>query len=408
MKAGPGGAAGKAPDAGSRPPGRRLVLKNPLDYIYNLYKRIDESGLTNWPLLAAALSYYSALAVVPILAICFALAKSMGLEEALYKTLSDNFGGQDAILNTLTEFAENLIRNFSGSLLVFSALAVIFWSVYGLLWQLEVNFSKIFGYLSNRTGLQRAADYLTIMMVIPFFLVAAGSVNIFLAGIDASKTVFLAKLEIRPFLSTLMVLFPVLIWWLILSWTYAYFSRGVIRWPERLIGGFITGLLFQVFQKSYLKVIISITSYNAIYGSFAVVPLFMVWLYISWIIVMLGGEITRRLADYFFSGQKLSTILRPMSWEEMKDACVDIMSRIVAAYDDPDDSKPTSLINLAKTLRLPIPHVGRAVNCLQNSGLILRVASPDEDGPAFLPAVSPANLSDELIRASLDKLAITS
>jgi membrane protein len=379
-------------------------LKNPIDYIYDVYKRIDESGLTNWPLLAAALSYYSALAVVPVLAICFAMAKSMGMEEALYRSLRDNFGGQDAILNTITGFAENLIRNFSGSLLVFSALAVIFWSVYGLLWQLEVNFSKIFGYLSNRTFLHRATDYLTIMMVIPFFLVAAGSVNIFIASLDASKLVFMAKLEIRPLHSSLMVIFPVLIWWFILSWLYAYFSRGIIRWPERLIGGFVTGLIFQLFQKFYLSIIISITSYNAIYGSFAVVPLFMVWLYLSWLIVIFGGEVTRRLADYFLSGLRLNAILLPMNWGELREASIRIMDQIVASYEDKDNPRPTSVLSLAKSLKMPIPHLGRAINCLQNAGLLTRIASPEENGPVFLPALAPSNLNRDMIAQALDRL----
>ncbi|MDR0354398.1 MAG: YihY/virulence factor BrkB family protein [Deltaproteobacteria bacterium] len=380
-------------------------MKNPVDYLLNLYKRLDASGLTNWPLLAAALSYYSALAVVPVLAICFALARSMGLEEALYRSLSENFGGQDAMLKTMTEFAENLIRNFSGSLLVFSALAVIFWSVHGLLWQLEVNFSRIFGYLSNRTALTRAGDYLTIMMVIPFFLIAAGTINIFLAGLDASRMVALAKLQIRPLHTTLMLIFPVLIWWLILMWTYAYFSRGVIRWPERLIGAFITALIFQVFQKFYLIVIIKITSYNAIYGSFAMVPLFMVWLYISWLIVIFGGELTRRLADYFLNGHKIFTVLTPLSWAELKGVSIDIMEQIIVNYDQREDPKPTSLISLTKILKLPMPHVGRAINCLQNAGLITRIASSDDDGPVFLPSLSPSNINDDVIRSAIDKLA---
>ncbi|MDR1677354.1 MAG: YihY/virulence factor BrkB family protein [Deltaproteobacteria bacterium] len=383
-------------------------MKNPIDYLYDLYKRIEESGLTNWPLLAAALSYYSALAVVPILAICFALAKSMGLEEALYRTLRDNFGGQDAILNTMTVFAENLIRNFSGSLLVFSALAVLFWSVYGILWQLEVNFSKIFGYLSNRTALRRATDYLTIMMVIPFFLIAAGSINIFIASLDASNIVFLSTLQIRPLHTTLMVVFPVLIWWFILSWTYSYFSRGLVRWPERLIGGFITGLVFQLFQKFYLSIIISITSYNAIYGSFAIVPLFMVWLYISWLIVIFGGEITRRLTDYFLSGLKISAILLPMSLGEMRELSIKIMEEIVATYEDKENPRPTSLLTLAKNLKSPLPHLGRAINCLQNAGLLTRIAAPDDPGPVFLPSMAPHSLTREVIHKALDSLTYNS
>ncbi|MDR3203551.1 MAG: YihY/virulence factor BrkB family protein [Deltaproteobacteria bacterium] len=381
-------------------------MKNPFDYVYFLYKRIDQSGLTNWPLLAAALSYYSALAVVPILAICFAIAKSLGLEEALYLSLKENFGGQEAILKLLMGFAENLIKNFSGSILVFSALAFIFWSVYGLLWQLEINFSRIFGYFSDRNAIRRATDYLTIMLIIPFFLLAAGSVNIFLASID-NQTFFarFPQFQVLPLHTTIMVLFPVLIWWFILSWTYAYFSRGLIGWRERLIGGFITGLIFQTFQKFYLKIIISITSYNAIYGSFAVVPLFMVWLYISWIIVIFGGEFTRRLADFFLSGLKVSAILIPITWLELKQLSVKVIEEISAAYQNPTEPKGTGLLTLAKRLKTPLPHLGKAVNCLQKSGLILRVAAPDnDDGPVFVPAIAPNNLDRDKISVTLEKI----
>jgi membrane protein len=381
-------------------------VKNPFDYLQDVYRRLEESGLTNWPLLAAALSYYSALAVVPILAICFALAKSMGMEEALWQALSENFGGQEAILTTITKFAENLIRNFSGSLLVFTALAFIFWSVHGLLWQLEVNFSKIFGYFSNRTALHRATDYLTIMMVIPFFLVSAGSINLFLASFDISGVLPFAALEIKPFHAITIIVFPVIIWSLVLTWTYAYFSRGVIRWPERLIGGFIAGLIFQIFQKFYLKIIISITSYNAIYGSFAVVPLFMVWLYISWLIVIFGGEFTRRLADYFLTGLRFSAILTPVSWGELKELCANIMEKVISAYEDPETPKPSSILTLARSLQKPLPHLGRAINFLQSAGLVTRVASTNSEdyGPCFLPGAPSACLTREKIFHALEKL----
>ncbi|MDR2405970.1 MAG: YihY/virulence factor BrkB family protein, partial [Deltaproteobacteria bacterium] len=286
-------------------------MKNPIDTIMDIYDRLDRSGVTNWPLLAAALSFYTALAVVPVLAICFALAKSLGLEAALNRALVENFAGQEAMLNTLTTFAENLIQNFSGSLLVFSALAFIFWSVYGLLWQLEINFSKIFGYLSDRQALHRAADYLTIMIVIPIVLIAAGSANLFIESLAFSNSKIGEVMRLKPVTSFVIAIFPVIVWWMVLTWTYSYFSRGIVRWKERIIGGLITGLVFQLFQKFYLKTIISITSYNAIYGSFAIVPFFMVWLYISWIIVIFGGEFTRRLTDYFLTKQPILSILNP-------------------------------------------------------------------------------------------------
>jgi membrane protein len=380
-------------------------VKNPFEWAYNFYAKLDKSGMTNWPLLAAALSFYTALAVVPILAICFAVARSLGLEDALSKALVENFAGQEAVLNLLQSFAENLIRNFSGSILVFTAMGFIFWSVYGLLWQLEINFSKIFGYLSDRQALHRATDYLTIMLVIPIFLIAAGSTNILIASAENSSARIFRILEIKPLTSGLITILPVLIWWLVLAWTYAYFSRGIARWKERLIGGFIAGLVFQLFQKFYLKTIIALTSYNAIYGSFAAIPLFMIWLYISWFIVICGGELTRRFTDFFLTRLPLTTILMPLTIFELKKLCLEVMKLIIANYVKETPPKILGLNQMAKMLNTPIPYMGRAINVLQNCNLLSRVASSDNgEGPEFLPSIAPENITDELIINKIESL----
>ncbi|MDR2339911.1 MAG: YihY/virulence factor BrkB family protein [Deltaproteobacteria bacterium] len=380
-------------------------MTNPIDKIVEIYNRLDRSGVTNWPLLAAALSFYTALAVVPVLAICFALAKTLGLEAALNRALVENFSGQEAMLNTLTEFAENLISNFSGSLLVFSALAFIFWSVYGLLWQLEINFSKIFGYLSDRQPLHRAADYLTIMLVIPIFLIAAGSSNIFIESIAFSNSKIALALKLKPLTSILIKVFPVIIWWMVLAWTYAYFSRGIVRWRERAIGGLATGLIFQLFQKFYLKTIISITSYNAVYGSFAIVPFFMVWLYISWIIVIFGGEFTRRLTDFFLTRQPILSILAPLDIADLKKLAVKVMALILESYKETGGARKMGLLTIASKLNEPTPYVGKTLNCLQKCGILTRIATAETDyGPTFLPSVDPELLTKESISQSLESL----
>ncbi|MDR1081204.1 MAG: YihY/virulence factor BrkB family protein [Deltaproteobacteria bacterium] len=381
-------------------------MKNPFNRIMELYDRLDRSGVTNWPLLAAALSFYTALAAVPILAICFAVARSLGLEEALNNALRDNFAGQEQVLSILTSFAENLIRNFSGSILVFTALGFIFWSVYGILWQLEVNFSKIFGYLSDRQAIHRATDYLTIMLVIPIFLVAAGSSNIFMTFLEgALPAKFQTIAAVQPLSSAAMKVLPFLIWWIVLTWTYAYFSRGIVRWKERLLGGFMAGLIFQLFQTFYIKVIIKVTSYNAIYGTFAAVPLFLIWLYVSWIIVIAGGEATRRFTDFFLTRLPFSRILEPLSFADMKSLAHRTMGLALARFREGPGSKPLGLNEMARLLGAPIPYTGRAVNCLMKCGLLTRVASPDsENGPEFLPSAAPDSITPELIDRKLGEL----
>jgi membrane protein len=381
-------------------------LRNPLSKALQIYDRLDRSGVTEWPLLAAALSYYSALAAVPVLAICFAVARSLGLEEALNSALKENFAGQEQVLTILTTFAENLIRNFSGSLLVFTALAFIFWSVYGILWQLEVNFSRIFGFLSDRQAIHRATDYLTIMLVIPIFLVAAGSSNIFVTGLEGRlATRFGNVLTLEPLATGAMKILPFLVWWLVLSWTYAYFSRGIVRWKERLLGGFLAGLAFQLFQGFYIKVIFAVTSYNAIYGTFAAVPLFLIWLYISWLIVIAGGEITRRLTDFFLTRLPLTRILEPMTFGELRDLALRAMALSLERFKEGPGARPLGLNEMARLLAAPVPYTGRAVNALMKCGLLTRVASPDSDnGPEFLPSAAPESLSPDIVAGKLDTL----
>ncbi|MDR1039725.1 MAG: YihY/virulence factor BrkB family protein [Deltaproteobacteria bacterium] len=379
---------------------------NPLTKIMDIYDRLDRSGVTNWPLLAAALSYYTALAAVPVLAICFAVARSLGLEEALNNALRDNFAGQEQVLSILSSFAENLIRNFSGSLLVFTALAFIFWSVYGILWQLEVNFSRIFGYLSDRQAIHRATDYLTIMLVIPIFLVAAGSSNLLVAGLEGALPQRIQTvMKLQPLVAVLMKILPFLVWWLVLTWTYAYFSRGIVRWKERLLGGFLAGLVFQLFQTFYLKAIFAVTSYNAIYGTFAAVPLFLIWLYISWLIVIAGGEATRRFTDFFLTGLPLTRILEPLSFSEMKSLALRTMELTLCRFKEGPGSKPLGLNEMARLLNAPVPYTGRAVNSLMRCGLLASIASPDSDnGPVFLPSADPDCLTPDVVVGKLEEL----
>jgi membrane protein len=243
------------------------------------------------------------------------------------------------------------------------------------------------------------------MFVIPIFLLAAGSSNIFITSAETSSSKLLTFLEFKPLTSGIITLLPVLIWWLVLSWTYSYFSRGIIRWKERLLGGFITGVIFQLFQKFYLKTIIALTSYNAIYGSFAAVPIFMIWLYISWLIVIFGGELTRRFADFFLIRLPITQTLTPLNIAELKNLCVRVMNLVVDTYKNEENKKNLSLNEMAKALKIPIPHMGRAINCLQKCGLLTRIAAPEsDDGPEFLPNIAPENFNDNLVIEKVESL----
>jgi hypothetical protein len=135
------------------------------------------------------------------------------------------------------------------------------------------------------------------------------------------------------------------------------------------------------------------------------VPLFLLWLYISWLIVIGGGELTRRLADYFTSGLKPFAILVPLSLKEAIALSQRVLEIIMANFENENRPSATSIIFLARELKKPIPFVGRSINALQNAGLLSRVASSETvDGPSFLPAKSPSCLTPEKVREALETL----
>ncbi len=381
------------------------------DRMVDMYNKLEQAGIIGWPVQATALSYYCILGVLPFLALCFALARTFGLEEILSKTVNGYFsslqGQEQAVLGPMKTIVEDLISNFfanySGSLMVFVALGVIFWSGYRILTLLEAVFGSIFGYHPPRRVIHRIMDYFTVMVIVPLVLVAGVTVNFYLTGLLSSRWDIPWSIDPSRFASVFVIISPYLMWWLLLSWAYAYFSRGLVRWRERLLGGFIAGLVFQMFQVFYLRIMFALTSYSAIYLSFAAIPLFMIWLYTGWVIVLGGGELTRRLSDFFATGRNLFSLVIPATWCNTLELTNQVMHELIKNYQAEPVGGPTSFRQLSRATGAPMPALGAVINRLLAVDLVVRISGPTVDeGPSFLPARSPGQLTDEYVREALE------
>ena len=386
-----------------------------IDRLSEIYDKLEQAGIIRWPMQAAALSYYCILGLVPFLALCFSVAKSFGLDEDLYKTIDNwadtTFSGfdeqyQDVVYQVMTmlkEFTENLIANFSGGVVAFVALGVIFWACYRILTLLESIFGNIFGYHPPRRPIHRIMDYFTVMVIVPLVLMAALTIKIYLAGL--STDTWRVPLGINPstFISFFIILSPYIILWMVLSWAYAYFSRGLIRWRERLLGAFITSLVVQVFLTFYLNIMFALSSYSAIYAGFAAVPLFLIAMYSSWLIVLGGGELTRRFYDLFICGRGFFRLVTPATWQNTVDLARKVMAEVVRNYQAELAGGATSFKQLSKATCAPLPVLGSVVNRLLVVHLLVRISGPTmEDGPSFLPARCPEQITDEFLVQSLE------
>lgn len=375
------------------------------------YDKLEQAGIVSWPVQGVALGYYCILGLVPFLALCFAIAKSFGLEAALLEAIERNFAtfqGQEEVLAWVKSFTDNFIstyfrgENYSAIVMVFVALGVIFWSAYRILSLMETVFGEIFGYHPSRRVIHRLLDYFTAMVIVPMVLVAGGAVNVILIGL--AKSDLTNPLGINPswILSYAVILSPYILWWMLLSWIYAYFSRGLIRWRERLLGGFVTGLVFQFFQSFYINIMLTLTDYSPIYASFAGIPLFMIWLYISWIIVLGGGELTRRLSDFLTAGLNFFYLVPPATWNNTLALSREVLNEICRKYQAEPMGSATSFRHLSRTTKAPMSRLGSVITRLMAAGLIVRMSGPGlEDGPSFLPARCPEQLTDEFVTQAL-------
>ncbi|MCD8352217.1 MAG: YihY/virulence factor BrkB family protein [Planctomycetaceae bacterium] len=373
--------------------------------LHGLVAVVQHLGLPRWSLQATALSYYSILGVVPFLALCFSIAKSFGLEEALSIALNDfftNFDGQEEILLRLRDFADNLIANYSGSIMAFSALLLIFWSGFHLLQLVESALGVVFGYRPDRRTTHRFLDYFAAMVLIPMVVVMTGAINVYLTGLANRNWSLPFGFDTSGLVTGLIVVSPYVMWWMVLTGAYIYFSRGLAARRECLLGGFLTSLAFQIFQGLYITIMLSISSYNAIYGSFAAIPLFMIWLYSSWLIVLGGGELTRRLSDWFTARIPLLQPLPTPTWRETVDLAQAVMAEVGRNFTAGPDGGATSFRELATATRAPMPRLGAVVTSLIAVELLVPVAAASGGHqPSFLPTRNPEGLSEAFV---LDKL----
>ncbi len=238
---------------------------------------------------AVALSFFTTMAFVPFLAVAFAISNYAGLGEYLRELIYDNFG-HDMIVDQILSFADNIIaasqQDFYG---IISSL-IFLWMVIWLLSRVEWSFNRIWKVDRNRILWKRVLAYILTMTASPFIIIVFLSVSLTIT--DGINTL---GLEI-PFLST----FSTFLIWLafyvfmviVLGVMYVLIPNARVRLLPALSAAAISSLAFTIVQYLYLETQMFVSRMNAVYGVFAAIPLFMVWLNIGWFIVLLGSELS--------------------------------------------------------------------------------------------------------------------
>jgi membrane protein len=229
---------------------------------------IDNNDL----LWASALTYTTALSIVPLLVLVFSILKGLGYTDQLEPVISGYVGSPD-ISNQLLGFVRNMNVGALGSV----GAAMLLVTDISLLGTIENALNHSWGVMKGRSYLRKFTDYLSITFVVPLLLVTALTLT---AGVTKSE----ALLKSLSFLASFALI------WAGYFVLFIFFPNTRVKWRPALIGAFITAILWTIAQWAYIHFQVGVSNYRAYYGALAAIPIFLVWIYFSWAIVLIGVE----------------------------------------------------------------------------------------------------------------------
>lgn len=249
---------------------------------------------------AAALTYITLIALVPLIAVMFSAAKGFGAGQKLQEAISGYIASMppnvQEYIQTMLQYVENTNFGMLGAI----GVALLFYTVVGTLGKVESSFNQIWGVKVERSFFRKFSDYVSVLLVVPILIMTATSINAtlsshrFLIWLSQQTPLFAMLYEhLAGLTGTLFVCTA-------FTFIFMCMPNTRVRFLPALAGGVVAGTLWQLLQWAYIHLQIMVSSYNTIYGTFASVPIFMVWLFVCWQIVLFGCEVS-------FAGQNYRT-----------------------------------------------------------------------------------------------------
>jgi membrane protein len=333
---------------------------------------------------ASALTFYSLLSVIPVAAIIFAIAKGFGFDQTLEQELSKNFEQYPEVLNWLLKNARNALEATNGGYIAGIGAIILFWSVMSLLNNIESSFNHIWQIRVARPWYRKFTDYLTIMLIVPILLIVSSSATVF---INTQLPEVMEKAAIldffKPVVSFLVKIFPYLLVWIVLTVLFIVMPNTKVKFGSALVAGIVSGTILQLIQWFYIDLQYGISKLSLIYGSFAAIPLFILVMQMSWIIVLLGAEISfanQNVSRYEFESDALNISLR-----EKRALTLMVMSTIVKNFDRGEPAQTAEMISIK--LRIPVRLVRDIVQDLVGVRLVSMILHDDSKERMYQPAM---------------------
>jgi membrane protein len=335
---------------------------------------------------ASVLTYYSLLNIVPIVAVIFGVAKGFGFDKLIEKQIlqmAQKGNWQSDLTNQILGFSHSLLENVKGGIIAGVGVVLLFWTIISILGRIEESLNDVWEVRRPRTLVRKFSDYIAMMILGPVFLVISSSATVLVASqvkFFAHKAGVLAVLG--PAISLFLSLLPYVSMWTLLSMLYLILPNTRVPVRAGILGGVAAGTIFQIVQWIYIKFQIGVASYGAIYGSFAALPLLLVWIQMSWMIVLFGSEIAHASVNYETYG--FHPDYPRISVSSRKLLVLRIFRLLVEKFSKGE--KPLSISQIAHVLEIPVRLVQQLLHELADIGFVAETPSGIKNEVAFQPA----------------------
>lgn len=321
---------------------------------------------------AMALAFKTLLSLAPLLAVIFSILKGLGVhnrvEPALAEALAPLGDKGQEITAHLIGFVDKMKAGALGSV----GLVTLFVTVLSLMGTIEESFNRIWRVKASRKLSRKFSDYLSALLVGPVLVFSAVTITATLqnntivhalVSLQALGTVILVLLKLVPYLTL----------WGAFTFVYIFIPNTRVKVQSALVGGFVAAVLWQTVGWGFTVFVASSTQYYAIYSSFAILLLFLLWLHVSWVIVLLGAQVSYAHQHiHFFEGDRQLLAQSPAGREKL---ALHLMLLIGRNFYHGLD--PMSVAELANQLRLPAGVVKEFLDMFSQTKLVLPLAIED-------------------------------
>jgi membrane protein len=349
---------------------------------------------------ASALTFYTSLSIVPIFAMVFGVAKGFGFEKVLEKQILEKLEGQGEVVTRVIDYANTLLVNTKGGMMAGIGVVVLFWAIIKVLGNIEKSFNDIWGVKKGRPFRRKITDYLSIMLIGPVLFIVSSGITVLMAS---QAKIFVEKITllgpISPIIFFVLKLLPYGTIWVLFIFIYIFMPTTKVHFRSGALAGIIAGSMYQIFHWVYITFQVGVARYNAIYGSFAALPLFMIWLQLSWLIVLLGAEISfahQNVDTFEFEPDSLG-----VSHAFKRLLSLRIVNLLVKHFSDGDTS--WNEVKISDTLGIPVRLVRQILHELVACGIISQVKVDEDEATAFQPARNPDNMTIKYVVDALEQ-----